>query len=270
MLPLDYHIHSLFSCDCNESMEAMARAAITSGIRQIGFSDHFDPIPLDKCHDYFKPQAWWDAYHDCCTLFADSLTIQAGIEIGETHRFPDETRKMLQVYPWDYVLGSLHWVGDAVVFGSNYFECTPDEAYKRYFTELLQMVRQGDFDILAHMDVVKRYGFDNYGQFHPDEYEEEIRAVLRAAAKRGLAIEINTSTLRRSVGQTSPAPLILEWFREEGGENITLGSDAHHAEHVGYGLHHAIESVLKAGFNHLTGFKRRQAYVIEIESASPS
>ena len=265
IIPIDYHIHTKFSCDCEESMEAMARAAVAAGIRQIGFNDHFDPIPLDYCHGYLRPEAWWQALDECRELFTDSLSIQAGVEIGEPHRFQREAADLLNEHAWDYVLGSLHWVGEQVVFGSKYFERSPEEAYSQYFREMQKMVTEGDFDILAHMDVVKRYGFDNYGDFDPCAYEQDIRAVLKIVAQRGLAIEVNTSTLRRPVAETSPNLTILRWFHEEGGRHVTLGSDAHHGEHVGFGLQRALSNLQEAGFTQLTGFELRQAYLFDIE-----
>lgn len=246
-------------------MEAMARAAVAQGVRQIGFSDHFDPIPLDYCHGYLKPDEWWQAYASCRELFADTLSIQAGVEIGEPHRFPQETAELLRQYTWDYVLGSLHWVGEQVVFDNPYFERPPDQAYSFYFQEMHKMVAEGEFDILAHMDVVKRYGFDRYGAFDPALYESEIRLVLKTLADRGLALEVNTSTLRRPVGQTSPGITILGWFKQEGGRHVTLGSDAHHPEHVAFGLQHALDNVRAAGFTQLTGFEHREPYLFDIE-----
>jgi histidinol-phosphatase (PHP family) len=247
-------------------MEAMARAAAAQGIRQIGFSDHFDPIPLDYCHGYFQPGAWWQALASCRELFLDTISIQAGVEIGEPHLFPEETAELLDRHPWDYVLGSLHWVDQQMVFEDVYFERTPDEAYTHYFVEMQKLVADGDFDILAHMDVVKRYGFDNYGNFEPDRYEAEIRTVLRTASERGLAIEVNTSTLRRPIGETSPGSKLLRWFREEGGLHVTLGSDAHHTEHVGFGLERALKNLKDAGFSQLTGFEKREPYLFDIEA----
>jgi histidinol-phosphatase (PHP family) len=263
---MDFHIHTRFSCDCEESMEAMARAAVAEGIPQIGFSDHFDPIPLDNCHDYFQPDVWWSALEACRSLFGSTLRIQAAVEIGEPHLYSEETDELLGRYSWDYALGSLHWVDEQIIFGGRYFEQPPEGAYKRYFQELQKMVAQADFDILAHMDVVKRYGYDTYGGFDPTHYEGELRAVLSTVAERGKAIEVNTSTLRRPVGETSPGSTILRWFHEEGGRHVTLGSDAHHTEHVGFGLQHALNNVKSAGFTQLTGFDQRKPYLFEIEN----
>jgi histidinol-phosphatase (PHP family) len=259
MILQDYHIHTRFSCDSHASMTEMCRTALELGIPEIGISDHYDLFPEDPCHGYFKPDAWWIALEQCRTEFKGLLHIRAGIELGEPHRFPQAIRDILQKYPWDYALGSLHWVGAEFVFHRSYFNQPAEVAYGAYFRELYQMVTQADFDILAHMDIVKRYGFDEYGDYEPRRYETDIRAVLRACAQKDIALEVNTSTLRRPIQQTSPSAEILTWFHEEGGRWITLGSDAHRPENVGAGLEKALRLVRDVGFEHLASFEARQA-----------
>jgi histidinol-phosphatase (PHP family) len=258
MIPQDYHIHTRYSCDSQASMTEMCRTALDLGISEIGFSDHYDLIPEDLCYGYFKPDAWWEALEQCRIEFKGLLHIKAGIEIGEPHRFPQATREILDKYPWDYALGSLHWVGGELVFHRSYFNQPAEVAYRTYFCELNQMVTEADFDILAHMDVVKRYGFDEYGNYDPRKYEADIRAVLRTCAQRDIALEVNTGTLRRPIQQTSPSAEILTWFHEEGGRWITIGSDAHSPEYVGAGFEKAIRSISNAGFEHLASFTTRQ------------
>lgn len=245
----------------------MARAAVAQGIRRMGFSDHFDRILFDNCYDFLNPEAWWEAFRACQLLFTDTLSIRAGVEVGEPHRFPEDTRDLLAAYPWDFVLGSLHWVDDQVVFGPEYFiNRSPDEAYTKYFREMQRMVSEGEFDILAHMDVVKRYGYDNYGAFDPVRYEQEIRPILKTLSERGMALEVNTSTLRRSVKDTSPGVTILRWFFEEGGRHVTMGSDAHHPDQVGNGLQYAMNQLKDAGFSHLTAFKDRKPHLVDMQA----
>ncbi len=262
MIPQDYHIHTQFSCDSDASMTEMCRAALEIGISEIGICDHYDLLPEDPCYGYFKPDAWWDALEQCRDEFKGLLLIRAGIELGEPHRFPHAMRDILQKYPWDYALGSLHRVGDELVFHRSYFSQPAEDAYGAYFHELYQMVTQADFDVLAHMDIVKRYGFDEYGDYDPRRYEADIRAVLRACAQKNIALEVNTSTLRRPIQQTTPPAEILIWFHEEGGQWVTLGSDAHRPENVGAGLEKAYSLVRDAGFEHLASFKARQARML--------
>jgi histidinol-phosphatase (PHP family) len=268
MIPQDYHIHTDFSCDCRLTMLEMCRAAVEKGIPEIGFTDHFDLVPQDPCSAYFQADAWWEELARCRDAFRKSLTIRAGIEIGEGHLFKHEVRQLYEAYPWDYSLGSLHWVGSGLVFDREFFDRPAEEVYRSYFSELGRMAKEADFDVLAHMDVVKRYGYDAYGPFDPKAYENEIRATLRTLAARGKALEVNTATLRRSVDETSPSVDVMRWFREEGGRWVTIGSDAHRAEHLGDGLEQALREVISAGFQSLASFHQRSPSVIAFNSRS--
>jgi histidinol-phosphatase (PHP family) len=254
----DLHTHTNFSCDCQATMVEMCRSAVAKGIAELGFTEHFDLIPQDPCFAYFDLSGWWAELERCRELFQGELTIYAGIELGEPHRHAEQMRRLLAEHPWDYALGSLHWVGEELIFDRNYFRKSPDEAYRSYFHELKVMAETADFDVLAHLDVVKRFGFEAYGPFEVTRYEAEIRAVLQAIAGRGLGLEINTSPLRRSVQQTSPAQPVIDWFFEEGGRWLTLGSDAHEPQHVGHELQAALQSAQAAGFAAAARYRTRR------------
>lgn len=236
------------------------------GIPEIGISDHLDVHPEDECCNFFKADAWWDELERCRTTFKGALTIRAGIEIGEPHRFQNAIEPIIQQYPWDYCLGSLHWVGDLCVFDRRYFDRDANIAYQEYFVELLNLVSNGDIDILAHIDIVKRYGHDIYGWYDPHPWENEIRSVLQKCAKRDIALEINTNTLRRNVGESTPCQPLLTWFKEEGGQWLTLGSDAHKTEHIGYKLNSCISKIQMAGFDRITRFESRKTIPLELKA----
>ena len=257
MIPQDYHIHTDYSCDCKATMMEMCQAAVELNIKEIGFCDHYDLMPEDPCFAFFQADAWWESLQRCREDFQDSLTIRAGIELGEPHLFQDEMHEILEKYPWDYSMGSMHWVGSKTVFDPSYFKAPADVAYRTYFLELAKMVAHADFDILAHLDFIKRFGFDTYGMYDPFQFESEIRDVLRICATRGFALEVNTAPLRRPVNQIAPSAVILSWFREEGGRWVTLGSDAHLSEHVGFGLESAMSFLRSAGFEDLASFESR-------------
>ncbi len=268
MIPYDYHIHTHFSCDCDASMQQMCQAAVKHGIPEIGISDHLDFHPKDECCNYFKVDAWWEELERCRASFEGSLVIRAGIEIGEPHRFSESVNPLLERYPWDYCLGSLHWVEDLCVFDRKYFNRSAADAYRGYFTELLNVVTQGDIDVLAHFDIVKRYGYDIYGRYDPNPWEKEIRPVLRKCAQRGIALEVNSGTLRRMIGETSPQQTIITWFKEEGGRWLTLGSDAHQPDHIGFEFASCISTIREAGFDVLARFESRQAVPILLDDLS--
>ena len=258
MIPHDYHIHTHFSCDCDADMTSMCRAAIDASIPEIGISEHFDLHPKDPCAGFFKADNWWKTLSLCKQEFTDLLTIRAGIELSEPHLYPGAVEAILRNYPWDYALGALHWIGDDLIFEEEYFHRTEQVAYTEYFTELQRLVQSGMFDILAHMDIVKRYGVEHYGIFEPNKFEGQIRSILQIMASRNLALELNTITLRRPIQETSPSLQILQWFYEEGGQWVTLGSDAHSPEEVGAGIEKGISIIQSAGFKNLASFKRRK------------
>ncbi len=237
-------------------MAEMCRAAIEKDIPEIGFCDHFDLIPEDPCYGFFRADAWWHDFEECSKEFAGTLQIKAGIEIGEPHRFPEAVAELVANHDWDYVMGSLHWVGDTLVFDPEYYQRPKHQAYADYFRELQQLVQQSSINILGHLDIVKRYGFEHYGPYDPEAHEDQLRSLLRSCAERDIAVEINTSTLRRSIMEPSPHHKVLSWFREEGGRWVTLGSDAHEPDQVGFGLEKALKAVTMAGFKTLASYER--------------
>lgn len=259
MIPHDYHMHTEFSSDSKTPMEVMCLAAIDKGIAEIGFTEHYDLHPLAWPRDWYKPKPWWDELTRCRALFDSELVIRAGLEVGEPHMFQKEVQALLTVYPFDYLLGSLHWVGTLNVFDRAFFDRPMDEAYREYFVELEYMTSVGGFDILSHFDVPVRLGFHLFGNYFPRRYEDVIRPVLRNCIQHGIALDINTAAMRSRAKVLTPGLDILRWYVEMGGERVTLGSDAHNAEQVGSYLPDALDTIRAAGLTHLTTFERRQA-----------
>ncbi len=253
-------MHSTFSCDCDAPMAAMCRSAIAKGIAEIGFSEHYDLHPGDLCPNWFKPDVWWTEIERCRREFAGQLTIRAGIEIGEPHIFQAEAQAMLARYPFDYALGSLHWVAQNSIFDVNYFNAYGiEETFGGFFVELERMTRIGGFDILSHFDVPIRTAHAVYGAYNVQPFAEPIRAVLRNCIEHGIALDLNTAALRRTANVLTPGLEILRWYVELGGERVTLGSDAHRPENVGQQLDVALAIARQAGLRYLTYFEGRQA-----------
>ena len=266
MIP-DYHIHTAFSIDSQAPMAAMCRTALDKGLSEIGITEHYDLHPGDSGYRFFRAEAWWKELQRCREIFNPALTIRAGIEVGEPHRHAAEVDAMLASFPWDYAIGGLHWIADRLIFSPQYFQQPEGRAYKAYLRELLTMTQEGAFDVLAHFDIVKRYGHEFYGRFEPKRYEDEIRRVLQTCVHRGLALEINTSPLRRPVDECSPSQTILAWYVEEGGNLLTFGSDAHLTEHVGYGFERALRAAQRAGLENLSRYVQRKPCPLPLPTA---
>jgi histidinol-phosphatase (PHP family) len=250
-------------------MEAMCQRAIETGLRAIAFTDHLDLEPEDEGFAFFQPDAYLAEVERCRSLFADPLTILSGIEVGEAHRFGQELTTLLGRHTFDMVIGSLHWIDGYLVFDPAYFQSRPiDQAYREYFVELVQMCCYGRFDVLGHLDIVKRVGAEAPDEFSVDRYEPEVRAVLDVLVDRNIALEINTSPLRSPVNQTSPTLTVLEWYREAGGELLTFGSDAHSVHDLGSGLSSAAELAQAAGFPSFASYQRHEPSLSPAEALS--
>jgi histidinol-phosphatase (PHP family) len=259
-IPFDYHMHSNNSCDCHVTMTEMCQAALQKAIPEIAFTEHFNRIPIDMCFDKYNPAAFFSDIEACRAEFGpQGLTIKAGVEVGEMHLYRTEVDAVLDAWPYDLVLGSLHFNNGESIFERSYFQKREPLAMAReYFTELAQMVEAGGFNIMSHMDVIKRMGFQVYKRFEIAEYEELVRPVLAACIRQNIAPEINTSALRMSVNQTHPPLDAIRWYREMGGELLSIGSDSHRPDQIGTGLDVAIEIAKEAGFSQLTKFSGRK------------
>ncbi|MCS7060285.1 MAG: histidinol-phosphatase HisJ family protein [Anaerolineae bacterium] len=272
---IDYHVHTHFSCDCNYSMEDMCRAAIAAGAHQIAFCEHEEHNPSDGCYHTLDHDAYWRELRRCRALFAGQLTIRAGIEISEPHRYADQAAATLAAYPWDYVLGSLHWLDEQTNTLSPHFadRFGPGrwrESFRAYFREIQRLAQEGEFDIIAHFDYPARYfrppGGDTY---HIAEFEAEIRPALQTLIARGKGIEINTASLRKGLSHPCPPSVVVGWYREMGGRILTIGSDAHRPQDVTAGFAVAAQIARAAGFTQLAVFEHRRPDFIDLMPAQP-
>jgi histidinol-phosphatase (PHP family) len=174
------------------------------------------------------------------------------VELGEPHWFPDQTRAVLAAGPLDRVLGSIHCVhiGEDIVDASQFRQRPQEEqpgAIREYFRETQAMVDSSEpFEVLAHLDYPKRYWPAGLQPYREEDYEDEIRAILVSAARRGLVLEANTT--RGEPGKMTPGLTVLRWWREAGGAAVSFGSDAHWPEKVAGGFGLATQVVQAAGF----------------------
>ncbi len=258
--PLNYHTHTHLSIDGRADMAEMCAAALRQGLSEVAFTDHFDLHPRDDGCGFYRADDYFAALQANRAQFAPrGLTIRAGVEVGEMHRYHEIVQPVLDAYPYDLVIGSLHWIGDEGVHEPEFYtRRTPAEAMRLYFRELADLAQAGGFDILGHLDIPARYCVPFYGPFDITAWESLVRPVWEACIANGIAPEINTSGLRSAVGRPLPAVEALRWYREMGGEHLVIGTDAHQPDHLSAGLTTAVQVAHAAGFTHLCRFERRQ------------
>lgn len=250
MLPPDLHVHTEWSWDAPRGdMERSCARALEIGLSAIAFTEHADWALVHEGQHPVDIEGYLDAI-DRCRLKFPGLRILTGIELGEPHWFPKETEAILAAGPIDQVLGSVHSIHfdggtlDASQFRSREGIDFP-AAVHEYFGEVLLLVESGlPFEVLAHLDYPKRYWLDGAAPYRDKDYEDEIRAILRAAARTGRVLEVNTTR-----GQTlCPDLTVVRWWRELGGQAVQYGSDAHQPDKVAEGFQVATQMVESAGF----------------------
>lgn len=236
----------------------MVTAARRAGLQGIAFTEHAEWYEEDEAYGYWQLEPYFSEL--AALRSADGFVVLAGAELGNPHEFPDEVRAFLAAWPWDYVIGSVHWLDGlpgwtAPIFLENGVEAT----YEDYFAEVLRMVQEADFDVLGHIDLVRRDSWELVGEvLSVESYEGYIRQILRCVVERGRGLEINTSGVRKGLPGPLPDLRILKWYREAGGEVLVFGSDAHQPADVGDAFAVARGIALEAGFAHLARFAGRR------------
>jgi histidinol-phosphatase (PHP family) len=180
------------------------------------------------------------------------LPVKLGLEVDYVPGREDETRALLAPYPWDFLLGSVHFIDGLGVDGEPRLrdELGVEDAWRRYFDTLAGAARSGLFDSLSHPDLVKVSG-DRVADF-------DYGPIADAIAQTGIAVEVSTAGLRKPVGELYPHPDFLAACRERS-VPVTTGSDAHSPDIVGRDFDRARELLLAAGYETVTVFERRGA-----------
>jgi histidinol-phosphatase (PHP family) len=257
----DYHIHTRMCRHAEGEPREYVEHAIVVGMDEMGFADHLPFLHgWEPRHDLTDDWAMRvDELDGYCTTVLDLAQEYAGdvrIVLGvEADFIPDtleQTAAVLEQYPFEYVIGSVHIVGDR--FGFDHPEMAGRlEAYgiDRIHLESLELTRRaaetGLFDVAGHLDHAKKFG----PPADAGAVADAASSALRAVAAAGMRVEINTAGLRKPVGEAYPGPALLAEAHELG-VPLVLGSDAHRPEHVGYGFDRAAELARAAGYRTLS------------------
>lgn len=267
---VDYHMHLRRSSggEAEEidhtpaAVERYAEQAARAGVDEIGFTEHvyyFEetrglwslPYQLDRCR--FSLDAYCDAVLEGRRR---GLPVKLGLEVDYVPGRVDELAGILAPYPWDYLLGSVHWI-DGLAVDSRpglWEERAVEDVWRTYFETLSEAAGTGFCDALAHPDLAKIRGVRPHERLVGELHER----AAEAAAAGGVAVEISTAGLRKPVGELYPDQSFLTACRAHGAP-ITLASDAHLSDDVGRDLDQAVVLARAAGYETVTVFEERRA-----------
>ncbi len=207
-------------------MGDMIGRAAQLGLKGIAITDHVDFNPGDEGYQYFDERGFSREFEIQKSCFNSELKILKGVEFDAPNLYPDHFHFFTES-DYDVLIGSVHMIGDVFVGNREKLRHLSLEGlFNAYYKNMLEMVESGGFDILAHMDFPKRY-------YHCSKGDPElIDAILEVIIDKSIALEINTSPLRKNYNETSPGRDIIKRFQQLGGQKITIGSDAHSPEHI--------------------------------------
>jgi histidinol-phosphatase (PHP family) len=258
MIKSDFHIHTTISTDASGEIDAMTARAIEIGLEAIAITDHADYNPLDEGANQYKPSVAYEQTVRTREKFGDKIKIRHGVELGEPHMFVEEIKEVRK-QPNDVIIGSVHFIGSHGVHADYFDVYSPVEGIRAFFAFTLEMAKSADIDILAHLDYFDRYTTKRgYPPYRPEDYKGHIMPILETIIGRKIALEVNTSGYRSQANRCFPHEDVLRWYHDLGGRLISIGSDAHRPEHVGFGFDKVEATLRGIGFSEYCTFRNRE------------
>ena len=266
----DYHLHlrpddvSATAADhfSAANVDRYRAVADERGIAELGCSEHI--YRFAQALEVWQHPLWRASAHDDLDAYAGFIREQTDLRLGIEADFivgrEDRMANVLEGRDWDYVVGSVHFVGEHAVDHDGYEvwdhrSQRPDELWRRYFRTLGEAARSGLFDILAHPDLIKMWG--GRRPVPEGDLRRFYDLAMDGIAESQIAIEVSTAGLRKHVGEIYPAPAFLQMCLDAGCP-VALSSDAHVARDVGRDYDAALKLLEDLGVGELAVFERRK------------
>ncbi len=253
MYKTDYHIHSTYS-DGRSAPEDYIGSAITAGLNEIGFSEHLT---------LFKDSEGWNMNPVNLAPYIDNIQalnkktkvikVKTGLEVDFFAGREKEIRDYLSPFPLDYIIGSVHYLGEKTVdVGPEFYEGKSiDRLFESYFDSICIAAESEIFDIIGHCDLIRIYGYKPSFDTEP-----LYRRLAKTMSKHNVAFEINTNGRNRPLADFYPDRRYLHIFREEN-VPVCVNSDAHMPSRVGQYFDEAYELLRVAGYTEMAVFDNR-------------
>ncbi len=259
----DFHMHTEFSGDSETPVRAQVERAIELGMKEICITDHHD-YDSDFCETDFNLDIppYLESLAKIREEYRDRILVNIGIELGLQPHLKQYLDSLADQYGGvlDFIIGSCHFADRLDPFADNFWAGrTEAEAFRRFLTVSLENAATMDcYDVFGHLDYVVRYAPHQNQQYSYGDFHELIDAILREIIGHGKGLECNTGGLKYGLGHPNPTEEVLVRYRELGGEILTVGSDAHKPEHLGFEFERCRELLKGCGFKYYTVFHGRK------------
>ena len=271
----DYHVHPNYSIDAEGSIEEFCEIALSRGLQEIAFTTHLDTdAATDDCYVNVRGKRvntrssfWLEDYESSIKSADDEykergLRVRLGVEVDYIQEIDGALPERFYSTDFDIILGSMHLIDHIAISADGRAEnafkkYSMEELGNKYYTLLQDAVESDLFDIVAHIDLYRRYGQRFYGDGIRGIWKPHIADFADAMKRHKMGFEVNTSPLRK--GQTQPMPEvdIIRELKKEGVSIVTTGSDAHCPQDVGVGIERAVQLLRECGFSNISQFEKR-------------
>ncbi len=259
---VDYHTHTSLCGHAAGAPEDYAAEAVKKNLAEIGFADHA-PLP-DGLREGITmlpgdTETYLQSVEAVREHYGDVIRVRTGFEVD----FPPHSSFNPRYYTdsrIDFLIGSCHyldgWAFDHPAQIQEFDRRDVDDVYANYYEVIGRLIDSRMFDIIGHLDLVKKFGHRARRDFEP-----AVRDLAARCARAGMTVEINTAGLRKPVHEIYPSGSIIAILFSEN-VPVTLGSDAHEPGETAYAFDQAMELIRKAGYRKISGFLKRRRYDI--------
>lgn len=271
----DYHIHPNYSIDAEGSIEEYCEAALRKGMKEIAFTTHLDTDSIaDDCYVNVRGKTvstrsseWLEDYEVSIRSADDKyrekgLRVLLGVEVDYIQEIAGALPEKFHSTEFDIILGSMHLIDHIAISDTRanqvFKKNTIEELGRKYYSQLQEAAESNLFDIIAHIDLYRRFGQTYYGDEIRDIWKPHISSLASTMKRHNIGFEINTSALRRGQNQPMPESSIINALKREGVSKITVGSDAHRPQDIGADFGTAFNLLRAAEFTYISQFSKRK------------
>lgn len=268
-MKFDLHTHHERCGHATGTIRDYIEAGIAHGLQVIGISDHSPYFASEE--DRAQPgiamaksefKRYVDEVLKLKAEYAGRIDVLLGVESDFFPEHADLYRDVYKLYPFDYIIGSVHLSGGVSIFNKKRWNGLSEqqkvEQKEIYYDLIEQSARSGMFHILGHIDAMR--GF--YPEFS-DIKTEAVDRTLKAIGECGIAIEINTSGKTKACGGWYPIDAILERALHYG-VRVTFGSDAHVPSRVGDDWNEVAARLKEIGYREWVYYKEQRPQIVPL------
>lgn len=267
---MNLHTHTHHSPDAKQTVAERLAEANALGLQFMAVTDH---VEINRYYPaaYYGAQETEEYFYDGGGVFersaaeitaeqehSGSVKLLCGAEIGQITQDPEKSALIYNDPRTDLVIASVHELPNRPDFYFlDYAKEDIPALVTAYFEEVYRMAQTDCWDVLGHLTYGLRY-LPNRRAYDLTPHLDLIDEIFRTVIQKDKAIELNGSGLRKPQPYIDPDLILIKRYREMGGRNLTISTDAHDTKYLGFGLDLLEDMARTAGFAELTWFEKHE------------